>query len=1263
VSRTPRSGRLPPLPLLPLLLLPLLAVVAVAAIATLAAAQIDPPGAGQDWVISNDVTVVSNQNIHIDGSIYVNSSSRLTLRNLTLTMDPATDGETGIYVEAGSRIVLTNVVVRSGIAANHYWFEIRGIGNITNCDIRDVASNTAAHDSWDTIMGGVQIYDSNTTVTGTKVHDCQRIAMYVKGASPLIQNCEFYNTEYVYTDKETGYFYLYQVGDYGYFSFLYTDATGLFLVSANPVIERCTFRNNGMASTAMGYYSTEANPNYLETWGRGVLCYDSSPAIGNCTFAENGLQPSDQVVSGITVHYLDGLRWNEYNNNNDEDLPMEGGLACLGSSAPKVNWSTILNNDLFGVVGSGGYPALINHTSVTGTQYVRGNSVYSPSAAIFIIGNGGNMNIENVQAIANVVVSNIKIRGPTALISNFSNSDNRVINGFNLELWEGTFTIANSSLNGDLVSGEGLQANIYAASNGNSAPKILVLDSTLRGGLYSMATSWNGMQATIINSTLTGAETGAFFLYQSTVDCIDCPAISPERADGPTYGGGSMVRIMYHASFQVRWQNGEPVNSAFLQVKNATQEFLYGGITNSTGMLGPVVLTSKTWLLTGGRLSIYSNSPIYAQAFASGLQSVQKSFVFTGPQLYPFAISIYDTKDPEIYIFSPTEDFAQNSTNITVYGMCLDIGAGVSSVRFAFDGGAWRTPAGVESWSGYAILKEGAHQLVVRTEDWAGNVVLKVVKNIVIDLTPPQLEVLDPVKDVWYSSAENYTVRGRTYDQSKLYVNGQLVEVAPDGSWAYTQELHSGKNEFTIRAVDRVGNVKEVLKTIVSDTSIPKLILTSPEDGMYTNISQVELKGITEVGAVVEINGEPIATYGGRFATTLFLTEGPNRLQVDAVDKAGNVMRVLRTVVLDSIPPVLRIESPLASGMLSTKVLDIRGVVDDPTVTKVVVNGLLVPVVDLRFSKPFRLDEGLNVIVVEAWDRAMNYASRTFRITLDTKPPAMQVVEPSGDIVTRDGTMQLRGRIEIGARFVITGAPRAVDNDLVIRLEDTFRYPEYTLMPGINTITFEATDAVGNVARIVRVVDYDLVPPRLILESLPLRTYREIIDVRGVLLNGTSVTIDKVPVVVGADGAFLQSVPLHAGMNPIVIKALDDAGNVQELQVNVTRLKVPEPARGILGAGAGASVALVVVMFVIGLAVLYPAFKARGEEPVAARTPQRPSWALAPSGAPGPAPEPRARTGTEVRRRPRKRAPPPPQPPPPQSPPPQSPPPQSPPWG
>jgi hypothetical protein len=1240
-----------PLAALPrMLLLSLLAVAVVAVLAAVATAQIDPPGAGQDWVITNDVTVVSNQNVHVDGSVYVNTSSRLTLRNLTLTMDPASDGETGIYVEAGSRITLINVVVRSAASTNHYWFEIRGIGNITNCEIRDVASNMAGHDKWDTIVGGVQIYDSNTTVAGTKVHDCQRIAMYVEGANPLIRDCEFHSTEYAYTDKETD-VYIYVLGFYGYYSIMWSDATGLFLSSASPVIERCTFRNNGIASSALGHYTTDSNPSFLETWGRGILCFDSSPRIGNCTFNDNGLQPTDQVVDGYTVIYHDGLRYDE--------LPAEGGLACVGNSAPTVNWSSFSNNNLFGIVGSSGYPVVINHTVVTGTHHLRRNpdgsgNIFSPSAGIYVEGTGGNLVIDSVTMASNLVYSNMRIRGPTTLINNYTNTNNVVNNAFNIELWDGTHTIANSTLHGD-----GYQANIYASSNGGT-PKILVRDSKLLAGLYSMATSWNGMAATIVNSTLSGGETGAFYLYQSTVDCIDCPTISPERADGYTYGGGSIVRIMYHASFQVRWQNGEPVKAAFLQVKNATQEFLYGGITNDTGMLGPVVLTSKTWLLTGGRMSIYSNSPIYAQAFASGLQSVQKSYVFTGPQLYPFAISIYDTKDPEIYIFSPTEGYAQNSTNISVYGMCLDIGAGVRDVQFAFDGGAWQVPTGLESWSGWAILAEGRHQLVVRTEDWAGNVVNRVVKSVVIDLTPPQLEVLDPVKDVWYSSAENYTVRGRTYDQSKLYVNGQLVDVAPDGMWAYNQELHSGKNEFTIRAVDRVGNVNEVLKTIVSDTSIPKLILTSPEDGMYTNISQVELKGITEVGAVVEINGEPIATYGGRFATTLFLTEGPNRLQVDAVDKAGNVMRVVRTVVLDSIPPVLRIESPLASGLVSTPVLDIRGTLDDATVSNVVVNGLLVPVVDLRFSKPFRLDEGLNVIVVEAWDKAMNYASRTFRITLDTRPPAMQVVEPSGDIVTREGTMQLRGRIEIGTKFVITGFPRTVDNDLVIRLEDTFRYPEYTLVPGVNTITFEATDAVGNAVRIVRVVDYDLVPPQLILESLPLKTYREIIDVRGVVINGTSVTIDKLPVVIGTDGAFMQSVPLHSGMNPIVVKALDDAGNVQELQVNVTRLKEPEAPKGILGASPGASVALVIVMFVIGMAVLYPAFKARGEEPVAARTPQRPSWAFAPSGAPGPAAEPKVRTGTEVRRRPRKKAPPPPQTPPPQA---QAPPPQTPPWG
>jgi len=1172
-------------------LLALVALVAAVALAALATAQTDPPGPGEDWLITADVTTVTGRDIHIDGNITVTSNSVLNLRDLALTMDPAEDRLTTILIEEGSTLTMSNVRVKSADASRHFWFEIRGVANITGCDIRDLASNDAHRTDYDSIVGGLQLYNSNITLTDSSVHDCQRICVFVREANPLITGCDIYASEYRYTTTEMQYIYS-QLGYYGYYAFVYLDATGLFLYGASPVIEGCDFRTHGIVATAVGPYSESSNPCFVETWGRGLLAVDSSPYIGNSTFTNNGLNPDDTYINGYQVIYQEGL-YPYY----DDTFPIEGGIAVVGNSAPVINWTTISDNNLFGILGKECTPASINHTTITGASNVRSNTVFNPCGAIYFESDGGGAClIENVHMQANIVVANIYADGPSLTLANITNSDNRVSNGYNFYLGSGTHIISNCTMDGRSAGGgDPLATNLYIGG-WRGQNRAIIYDSRLYGAEYAIYTQSNAA-ITIFNSTITSVGTYAFYLYGSSVDCIDCIQIFPERAIGYSWGGASTVRIMYHVAFEVKWQSEDPVSHAFLQIKNTTGEFIYGGITDTNGSLGPLILTAKVMLVTGDSSMTISNTPIYAQAYSSGLQSVAYKFDFNGKHVDPaYKVLIFDTKDPEIYIFAPIDGKAYGSTNLSVYGMCLDIGSGVLKVDVQADSGEWHVTEGTETWSVFLELSEGRHLVVVRAADRAGNVVLRQLKSITIDLTPPYLEILDPVKDTWYASSLNYTLRGVTRGQTQLTINGRVVEVAPDGSWSSSWELNSGSNEFAIRSTDIVGNHIDVVKTIVRDSTVPKLILTSPEEGSWTNISQVEVKGITEIGATVFVNGEPVQTYSGRFASMLFLTEGENRITVDAVDRAGNLMRHVRRVMLDSVPPVLRIESPLGSGMVAERMLEIRGSLDDATISNIVVNGLLVPVEDLRFHKSFRLEEGLNIITVEAWDRAQNYASRTFHITLDTLPPMLQLIEPSGDIVTREPTIDLRGRVEMGVRFRIAGSPNAIDNDLVTRLEDTFRFTDYTLRAGINTLTFEAVDAVGNVAHLVSSVHYDLESPELLLAAVPEVTYREIIEISGVLRNGSSVSVDRIPVVLGADGSFVQSVHLRPGFNAVTVSALDEAGNEAVSVVNVTRAKIPEPPRGIMGAGPGASLALLVVMLVIGLAVIYPALRSRGKE-------------------------------------------------------------------
>jgi hypothetical protein len=734
----------------------------------------------------------------------------------------------------------------------------------------------------------------------------------------------------------------------------------------------------------------------------------------------------------------------------------------------------------------------------------------------------------------------------------------------------------------------------------SGTPRLRIEECRLLGADYGIWTNnYQGSVVTVANSTIAQTSTATFYLQSTDVDCINC-SLPGLRVNAYQWGRGSTVRIMYFVEIEVTWQNLKPVPGAFVQVFNASKDFVYGGIADDNGTIGPLVVTSRTIYIAYNQQSDVTNSPLYMSAYSAGLQSSESKHVFTTN--LDIRILIRDDVPPVIYVFSPKSGHSQNDVLLEVRGMCTDVGAGVNATYISLDQEEWIQVANdTQTWEWVLEMAEGVHELYIRSTDEAGNVAHEIIRNVDIDLTPPLLEVIDPVKAVWYTSAENYTIRGRVKGAVSLVINRQPVEVAPDGTWESVQDINTGTNEFAIAATDHVGNVFVVNKKIVQDSIEPKLILTSPVEGMWTNISQIEVKGITELGATVLVNGEPLPTFDGRFATNLYLTEGANHIIVEAVDSAKNTERADRWVYLDSIPPSLQVESPRANALVSTRFLPVTGTIDDPSVSDVIINGLLVPVVDGRFTREFRLDEGENPIVIEVWDGARNYAGRHYMIVLDTTPPQLEMDEPVPGLETSDPTVRIRGTVDADVEMVIWGEPSHKDFDLInlVRLENTFRYDQYPLVPGVNTIHLEAEDEVGNVARLTFQVTYDLEPPNLMVSPIPEKTTREVVTVSGIVLGGAEVKIDGVPGVLGPNGEFAESIHLETGRNSIKVVAIDAAGNRAESTVNITRKAIEPPEEGIAGAGIAFSLALVLIMIVIGMAIIYPGVRGGAIEPEA----------------------------------------------------------------
>lgn len=133
-----------------------------------------------------------------------------------------------------------------------------------------------------------------------------------------------------------------------------------------------------------------------------------------------------------------------------------------------------------------------------------------------------------------------------------------------------------------------------------------------------------------------------------------------------------------------------------------------------------------------------------------------------------------------------------------------------------------------------------------------------------------------------------------------------------DGGYSFSVTcgaLTDGAHTITVDAADHDGNAAVQAKaTVTTDTVPPTLTLTSPEDGLYTNESELVVSGVTNDATSdvsVTVNGEAVTVNAdGSFSTTVALTEGENVITVIATDSAGKTTTITRTVTLDTAAPV-----------------------------------------------------------------------------------------------------------------------------------------------------------------------------------------------------------------------------------------------------------------------------------------------------------------------------------------------------------------------
>jgi hypothetical protein len=445
------------------------------------------------------------------------------------------------------------------------------------------------------------------------------------------------------------------------------------------------------------------------------------------------------------------------------------------------------------------------------------------------------------------------------------------------------------------------------------------------------------------------------------------------------------------------------------------------------------------------------------------------------------------------------------------------------------------------------------------------------------DHIEPDVYILYP-KEGHVQQSTVLQVRGTAWDYQAgikhvlLSLDGVNWEVATGNvGWNHTfyvemDLIHAFSGVFNLRAkaVDWAGNERIAFQVIRIDPTPPELMVNFPYDGYVTNNPDIWVRGVTEVGSTVKVNGVQVPVIVSMFTHKLTIIEGPNTISVVSIDPLGNIEILRMTVTLDTQDPYFILISPEEREMSNVATLPIIAQLEPRL--DVTVNGYPV-----KFGSPaypadtgfmeynWTLEPGENYIVIRVMDQSGNILVIERVVTLDTIQPWIQVRHPvQGEILPRPevtvvGTAEPTAMVYVNDELVtlqngyferVILAVEGEDYDIVVRAYDLAgnEYNE-TITIFVDTeepyveITKPTEDAEPvNIARYIVegnvVFEEEVTAEIVLLNGLP---YTLIDDGTGHLM--------RVPIELAEDGTFSIPVDLMEGMNNLVVEALDAVGN------------------------------------------------------------------------------------------------------------------------
>lgn len=195
------------------------------------------------------------------------------------------------------------------------------------------------------------------------------------------------------------------------------------------------------------------------------------------------------------------------------------------------------------------------------------------------------------------------------------------------------------------------------------------------------------------------------------------------------------------------------------------------------------------------------------------------------------------------------------------------------------------------------------------------------------------------------------------------------------------------------------------------DFEVSTPVITSPaESGELTNEPAFTVEGTASPTTDIRLdsNGEEAGTVtvgdDGKFSFDVTLEEGDNTFTATSL-LGGKVTGTSApvTITLDTIQPELTVESPADGDKTNRETVTVQGTVADANLDTVKVNGQQADVKDGKFSKRILLDNGENIIHVDAQDKAGNKTTKRITLTAKYDAPEIANLTPAEDLHLKTG--------------------------------------------------------------------------------------------------------------------------------------------------------------------------------------------------------------------------------------------------------------------